>query len=169
VNSKPYIFLDIDGVLATSNQYRTNPKKWHEEYACYRFDEKCVKVFNEIIEKTDPIIILSSDWGKQYNLEALNNIFKWNGVNGVVTDITSDLWGVKFTSLAQLEDCRADEILKYVHENKIENWLAIDDLDLSPWIDDQHFIRTPRASEGIKQSGIKNRILNILKSSKNEK
>ena len=67
--------------------------------------------------------------------------------------------GVKFKSLAQLEDCRADEILKYVHEHDIERWIAIDDLDLSPWIPDEHFVCTPRSNEGIKQSGIKNKII----------
>lgn len=166
MNSKVYFFLDIDGVLATSHQYNTNRKKWHPTYDCYRFDEKCVKVFNPILEKFNPIIILSSDWKHHYTITQLNEIFQWNGVNTVVTDITPDLWGIKFTSLAQLEDCRADEILKYVHEHNIENWLAIDDLNLSPWIDAEHFIHTPRANEGIKQSGIKDKILKILNNSK---
>jgi len=163
MNSKFHIFLDIDGVLATSHQYNTNRKKWHEMYDCYRFDEKCVKVFNQILDNiSSPIIILSSDWGKKYSIEVMNEIFKWNTVNAVVTDITPDLWGIKFTSLAQLEDCRADEILKYVHEHQIENYIAIDDLDLSPWISDEHFVRTPRVSEGIKQSGIKDKILSRI-------
>jgi len=162
MNSKAHIFLDIDGVLATSHQYYTNRKKWHDMYDCYRFDEKCVKVLNTIIEKTDPVIILSSDWKLRYNIEIMNEIFKWNSVNTVVTDITSNLWGVKFKAVSQLHDCRADEILKYVHEHQIEKWIAIDDLDLSPWIDEQHFVRTPRANEGIKQSGIKDKILSIL-------
>jgi hypothetical protein len=162
VNSKYHIFLDIDGVLATTHQYYTNRKKWHEMYDCYRFDEKCVRVFNQILEKINPVIILSSDWREKYSIEIMNKIFEWNGVNAVVTDVTSNLWGVKFTSLSQLDDCRADEILKYVHEHQIEKWLAIDDLDLSPWIDEKHFVRTPRANEGIKQSGVKDKILNIL-------
>ena len=161
---RPFIFLDIDGVLATTHQYYTNRKKWHEMYDCYRFDEKCVKVFNEIIEKTDPVIILSSDWGKKYSVEVMNKIFKWNRVNTVVTDITPNLWGVKFKSTAQLEDCRADEILKYTHEHDIEHWVAIDDLDLSPWISEEHFVRTPRSNEGIKQSGVKNKILKLIQS-----
>ncbi len=158
----PYIFLDIDGVLATSHQFNTNRKHWHPMYNCYRFDEKCVKIFNSIIEMVNPIIILSSDWGKQYSIEQMNEIFKWNSVNTIVTDITPDLWGVKFTSLSQLEDCRADEILKYVHEHEIQNWIAIDDLDLSPWISPKHFVRTPKVNEGIKQSNIKEKILTTL-------
>lgn len=155
--------MDIDGVLATTHQYYTNRKKWHEMYDCYRFDEKCVVVFNSILNNiNDHVIILSSDWKLRYKIEMMNEIFKWNNVNTVVTDITDNLWGSKFKSIGQLENCRADEILKYVHEHQIENWLVIDDLDLSPWISQEHFVRTPKANEGIKQSGIKNKILNIL-------
>jgi len=162
METKFYIFLDIDGVLATSHQFSTNRKKWHPTYDCYRFDEKCVKVFNSIIEEVNSIIILSSDWKHHYSIEQMNEIFEWNSVNAVVTDITPKLWGVKFTSPSQLHDCRADEILKYVHEHEIQNWIAIDDLDLSPWISPEHFVRTPKVSEGIKQSGIKDKILNII-------
>jgi len=162
VNSKPYIFLDIDGVLTTSYQYNTNPKKWDDEYHRYRYDIKCVKIFNEILEKTNSIIILSSDWKLNYDIEMLNKIFEINDINTIVTDITPNFWGTKFKSVTELEECRAYEILKYVKDHKIKNWLAIDDIDLNPWISEEHFIRTPRANEGIKQSGIKNKILNIL-------
>ena len=155
---KPTIFLDIDGVLATSHQFHTNNKKW-PDYGRYRFDDKCVKVFNEILKKTNARIVLSSDWKLNYSIEAMNNIFEVNRIEGKVSDITSSLWKVKFTSFAQLQDCRADEILKYVHEHDIEHWIAIDDLDLSPWIPDEHFVCTPRANEGIKQSGVKNKII----------
>jgi len=166
VNSKLHIFLDIDGVLATSAQYYTNPKKWHAEYTCYRFDYKCVKVFNSILEKVrekfEIIIILSSDWQDKYSLEVMNRIFEWNEVNAVITDFTGQAWGTKFTRASELEECRAYDINNYVKEHDIENWIAIDDLDLSPWIDEDHFVRTPRANEGIKQSGKKDKILNTL-------
>lgn len=163
MNYKRTIFLDIDDVLTTTTQYYQDPKKWNKEYNRYLFDAKCVKVFNSILDNVNNVqIILSSDWKLHYSIEAMNNIFKINEVNCTITDITSNLWGVKFKSLAQLEDCRADEILKYVHEHEIVHWLAIDDLDLSPWIDETHFVRTPRPNEGIKQSGIKQKILSIL-------
>lgn len=161
MNSNKHIFLDIDGVLATSNQYYTNKKKWHPTYDCYRFDEKCVKVFNEIIEKTNPIIILSSDWQNHYNIEQLNDIFEWNGLNCVVTDVTGTAWGSKFKNLSQLEECRAYDVIQYAKKHDIKEYLAIDDLNLSHWLDD-YFIHTPRANEGIKQSGIKEKILNKL-------
>ena len=164
--SNNFIFLDVDGVLATSHQYYTNRKKWHEMYDCYRFDEKCVKVFNEILSKTNPVIILTSDWREKYSIEIMNEIFKWNNVNGKVLNFTENLWGSHFFSVQDLEKCRAGEINMFVkkYEPLFENanWIAIDDLDLSPWISEEHFIRTPRANEGIKQSGVKDKILNIL-------
>ena len=152
MNSKIYIFLDIDGVLATSYQYFSNPKKWHPTYKCYRFDVKCVKVFNEILEKTNPIIILSSDWQNHYNLKVLNDIFKWNSVNCTITDVTGSAWGDKFTNAFQLEECRAYNIVQYAKKHNIKKYIAIDDLNLSHWLDN-YFIHTPRAFEGIKQSG----------------
>jgi len=176
LNNRLYIFLDIDGVLATTAQYYTNRKKWHEMYDCYRFDEKCVKTFLEVLGKAatlgdyEPIIILSSDWKDRYSIDIMNQIFKWNGINTwEISDYTTSAWGTVFTSVQQLEECRAHEINQYVKNNDdVHYWLAIDDLDLSPWIEDEHFIHTPRANEGIKQSGIKDKILNkILCHSKN--
>jgi hypothetical protein len=161
---RPTVFLDIDGVLATSYQYNSNRKKWHEIYDCYRFDEKCVKVFNEIIEKTNPIIILSSDWKDDYSIEAMNEIFEWNKVNATISDFTKRLWGIDFFRLDELELCRAAEILTYKNTHDINKWVAIDDLQLFPMIDNDHFVRTPRVNEGIKQTSIKDKILKIIQS-----
>jgi hypothetical protein len=160
-SDKPTIILDLDGVMCTTYQYYTNKKKWHPIYDCYRFDEKCVKVLNIIIEKTNPIIVLSSDWKDNYAINILNEIFEWNKVNAKVSDVTSSSWGVQFTSLQQLEECRSYEINKYVNEHKLTNWVAIDDLNLTTWIPN-NFVRCTQPNEGIKQSGIKDKILKIL-------
>ena len=135
-------------------------------YDCYRFDEKCVKVFKEVLGKAvvladyEPVIILSSDWREKYTIEVMNQIFKWNDIHTwEISDYTSNAWGTKFKRSSELEECRAYEINQYVNEHpEIEHWLAIDDLDLSPWIDEKNFIHTPRANEGIKQSGVKDKI-----------
>ncbi len=161
MKDKKYIFLDIDGVLATTAQYYTNKKSWHPMYDCYRFDEKCVKVFNEIVEKTNPIIILSSDWKDHYTIAQMNEIFEWNGIKTKVSDITPSSWGVLFTSLQQLEECRSYEINTYANINEITNFVAIDDLNLKLWIP-ENFVHCTRVNEGIKQSGIKDKILKIL-------
>ena len=166
MNNRPHIFLDIDGVLATTPQYYS--KKRHEEYNCYHFDVKCVKVFNEILARVEvlthvePVIILSSDWKMHFDINALNNIFKWNEVRLPVTDVTEDLWGVEYRSIDDLEKVRASEIKKYVKDHDLKKWVAIDDLDLSPYLVDDNFVNTPRHMEGIKQSGIKEKMFKRL-------
>jgi hypothetical protein len=161
MNSNKYLFLDIDDVLTTMFQYNQKKEKWDKEYDRYHFDAKCVKVFNAIIEKTNPIIILSSDWKLKYTVEQMNRIFEINGVKSIVTDYTPNLWGTQFKSYQQLDECRSTEINNYVEEHQITNWVAVDDLNLFPWIP-LNFVRCTRATEGIKQSGVKDKILKIL-------
>ena len=163
MNINRYIFLDIDEVLATTHQFYTNRKNWNPEYNRHRFDEKCVKVFNSIVETTNPIIILSSDWKRDFTIEQLNRIFEINGVNCKISDITPNLWGIQYKKLQDLDECRAEEILKYQvdHADVIDKWVAIDDLNLTQWMPD-NFVRCTKASEGIKQSNVKEKILKIL-------
>lgn len=51
-----YIFLDLDGVIATEKSF-------------YRLDKKKLKLLGEILEKTGAKIVVSSSW-RSYNLEA---------------------------------------------------------------------------------------------------
>ena len=159
MNIKPYLFLDLDDTMITTKQYFS--KKLHPKYLTNPFDPKCVKVLNEIIEKTNPVIILSSDWKLRFTLDILNEIFKDNGVNSIITDITPDFWGTQFTKLQDADMCRGFEILKYVHQYQIERYVAVDDLDLNPWLID-HFVRCTHSTEGLKQSNVKEKILKIL-------
>lgn len=163
-NDDVFFMLDIDGVLATTKQYYSNPQKWHPVYNCYKFDTVCVKVFNSILNEVKPIkpiIILSSDWGKQYSLDDINEIFKWNNVQCTISGVTPKLWDIDPTKLSSLEECRASEILKYVVEHNVDKFIVIDDLNLSPWFE-TNFIHTPRANEGIKQSRIKEKIIKLI-------
>jgi hypothetical protein len=163
VNSKPHIFLDIDGVLSLDfDEYTySNQKKWNPKVMRCNFNKKAVKVLNDICEAVDPIIILSSDWQDHYDIDVMNEFFEWNGINYKISAYTPSAWGVMFTSYQQLEECRAYEILQYVREREVKNWVAIDDLDLKTWIPD-NFAHTPKSNEGLKQSGVKSKILNIL-------
>lgn len=158
--NEPTIFLDFDDVMATTSQYYG--KKRHPIFnTVYPFDPKCVKVLNSIIEIVNPIIICSSDWKLHFNIETLNHLFEWNGVNGKITDVTSSLWGNGFTKLSQLDECRATEIKLFADKNNITNFVAIDDLNLFNWLPD-NFVHCTRPNEGIKQSGVKDKIIKIL-------
>ena len=91
------IFLDNDGVICLSNNWGGRNKKW----AKYRsenpnssnhkqdspvdvrfdnFDEKAVKVLNEILEKTNAEIVVSSDWRFHANLEELGDYYTSQGI-----------------------------------------------------------------------------------------
>lgn len=159
MNEKKYIFLDIDGVLATTRQfYSKKINVWNT----YDFDKKCVKVLNEILDESKAIIILSSDWKYHYDLDTMNMIFAGNGIKTMISAFTPSLWDVKYFKLQELEACRSEEIIKYATKHKMEKWVAIDDLDMGKILPEENFIHTPRAMEGIKQSGIKQKILKKL-------
>jgi hypothetical protein len=159
MDNKSTIFLDIDGVLATVKQYNLTPnaKSWLQDYNVYPFDQGCVKVFNEILKKTDSEIVISSDWRVDYTLKELQDIFKINGIIRPPVGITP----IYPTSMSDQQKNRAGEILRYVGEEYIEHWIAIDDLDLYYWLGD-HFFLCKSDFEGIKQSGLKQKIIKYL-------
>lgn len=153
------IFLDIDGVLALPKQFCS---KKTNAFGVYNFDSKCVDVFNNILDNTTTKIVLSSDWKNSYDINTMNNIFKYNGIKSYIVHYTPDLWGVKYKSLKELEECRANEILTFVELHDVKNYVAIDDLNLSPWISEKHFVHCARTNEGIKQLNIKEKIITRL-------
>ena len=66
------------------------------------------------------------------------------------------------------ERARILEIEKYLEMNTdITHWVAIDDLNMSPEYNQghglEHFVLTPRSNEGIKQSGVKEKLIDKLK------
>ena len=163
------LFLDIDGVLATSKEFTCNRKRYHSTYNCYPFNVGCVEVFNSVCEIIKPSIVLSSDWKLYYTKTQMNEIFRWNNINYPIQNYTDDLWNnSSYNDLSFIEECRAKEILKYVEDNNIGDYLVIDDLDLSPFIPEKNFIRTPKIDEGIKQTGILTKIITKHKQLKNE-
>lgn len=166
-NENKYLFLDIDGVLATPRQFYSNPEKWDRRFNRYGFDMKAVKVLNEILEETKPIIILSSDWRINYDLETINEIFIHNKVSGVVTDFIDDFWGDKslYSHASELEECRAEEIAVFISKYNIKNYVVVDDMDLSKWFPN-NFVHTRKVMMIIKQTGIKEKIIKILNNEK---
>jgi len=157
--NRPTIFLDLDDVMVTEGQRKM--ENLHPKYQRYAFDPMCVKVLNRIITLRNPQIILSSDWKDQLSLENINEMFNEYKVQIPVADKTTNLWKTKYTSFQQLEECRAAEILFYTMENKLTNWVAIDDLNLLPWLPN-NFVRCTNTYEGLRQDGIIEKILNIL-------
>jgi HAD domain in Swiss Army Knife RNA repair proteins len=160
---KKYIFLDIDGVLATDREFMMNRNKfiqknpWARElHVPYGWNKDCVKIFNEILEATYAKIILSSDWRLHWNMDELDVIFKGNGVIKSPEGAT----GISKRKLSSdLEDDRSWQIKNYVNADVPERWVAIDDLTLTSL--GENFVQT-RSSEGLKQTGLKDKIIKKL-------
>ena len=142
------------------------------------FDSKAVKVLNGIIKETGAEIVISSDWKLHATLGELGDYYESQGIIKRPIALTPDIqnctvhgnlfmWSQKW----DLEQVRTIEIKQYLHDHtEITHWVSIDDLNMGkigePWKDIwaiDNFVLTPKSSEGIKQSGIKEKILKYLK------
>jgi hypothetical protein len=153
------MFLDIDGVLATSKQFGIRGKSdLYLLYKEYPFDETNVEIFNSLVEQFDFDIVLSSDWRLNHPIEEMNHIFQLNGMNKKIFDYTDDLF----------DGSRTDEIKKYILDNKIEKYIIIDDLPLATRIrniglNEKWFVNT-KISQGLKERNVFESITKILSS-----
>ena len=187
------LFLDNDGVICLSNNWGGRSKKWakyrskNPETSRYiddapvevrfdDFDKKAIKALNEILEETGAEIVVSSDWRCHATLEELGEYFLSQGILKKPIGVTKLLgqcdqpenypWLRKW----DVEQSRSLEILQYLRDNpEITQWVAVDDLDMGKngeeWKDWglDNFVLTPSRTEGIKQSGIKEKIIKFLK------
>jgi len=162
------IFLDIDGVLTTSQCWgKGDDNKW----GAYMFDHKCVAVLNFILKETGAEIVLSSDWKTHYTLFEMCEIFTHNGVIKGPIGFTPNS---KTYTGDNLEGGRVDEIKGWLKHNAWKNdikWVVIDDLNMSVNYAEKlgnvgggldNFVHCPKHMEGIKQTGVKEKILKFL-------
>ena len=148
------------------------------------FDKKAIKILNEIIEETGCEIVVSSDWKLHATLEELGDYYESQGIIKRpidFTDIFKDLFPKEWNAFrfrAELELERSMEINHWLENHfEVTHWVAVDDLNmssefLSKYFSDgesdknpglSNFVLTPKSSEGIKQSGIKEKIIKYLK------
>jgi hypothetical protein len=142
------------------------------------FDKKAIRVLNEIIEETGCEIVVSSDWKLHATLEELGDYYESQGIIKRPVVLTPNIqtcswhknenwiWSPRW----ELEMIRVIEIKQYLHDHpEITHWVSVDDLNMGKngedwkdvWAID-NFVLTPKSSEGIKQNGVKEKILNFL-------
>ena len=188
------IFLDHDGVICLSTEWGGRYKKQDKwggrklsmtplemplECRFDNFNQKAVKVLNQIIEETGAEIVVSSDWKRWANLEEMGEYYESKGIIKKPIALTTNLgqctwynnmvwvWSPRW----DLEMTRVIEIKQYLHDHpEITHWVCIDDLTLgleSNGLEQKwglsNFVHTPRDNEGIKQSGVKEKLLEYLK------
>jgi len=138
------------------------------------FDAKAIKILNKVLEETGAEIVVSSDWKLHATVEELGEYYESQGIIKKPIDRTLNLdeFDPDSAGLYQWkgwkERMRILEIEKYLADHpEITHWAAIDDLNMSPEANQGHglknFVLTPRSAEGIKQSGIKDKLLKFLK------
>lgn len=153
------IFLDLDGVMCTSSCYgRGKDNKWD----AYMFDHKAVAVLNFILQETGAEIIISSDLRYNYTLQEMREIFCHNNVIKGPIGFTPSC---KTYTADNLEGGRADEILLWVKTHIWKDdvkWIAVDDLNMDEKLY-PNFVLYPNEQEGIKRTGIKEKIIEKLK------
>ena len=146
------------------------------------FNKKAVKILNEILEETGAEIVVSSDWKRWANVEEMGEYYESKGIIkkpiaftpnlGQCTWYNDKVW--IWSKDWDLEMSRVIEIKQYLHDHpEITHWVSIDDLDMGKtgikwgmefehdWALD-NFVLTPKGNEGIKQSGIKEKVIKFL-------
>jgi len=160
------IFLDHDGVICLSTEWGSRFKNKEGLDSTFdRFNNKALKVLNEIIDETDCEIVISSDWRFHCTLSQMQELYKIRGIGKSPLSFTrNDLDWKLFRDIHpgnELEMTRCFEIQDWLKEHpEVTHWVAVDDMDLSYL---SNFVQTPRSKEGIKQCGIKEKILKFLK------
>jgi hypothetical protein len=141
------------------------------------FDKKAIKILNEVLEETGAEIVVSSDWRLHATLEELGEYYESQGIIKKPIAFTKRYIGCdkpdefEWVRRTMYEQQRCIEVKQYLTDHPdITHWACIDDLELGErdsYDREQkwglsNFVHTPRQNEGIKQSGVKEKILNFL-------
>jgi len=164
-------------------------KEMPVEYRFDNFDEKAIGVLNSILEETGAEIVVSSDWRLYANLEELGDYYESKGIikrpisvtevfhftNWLEEGFIKDHGDFPWTRQEDREQQRHFEIKRWLRDHpEVTHWVAIDDLHMGIHVEAssygpldrdwglENFVWTPQESEGIKQSGKKEKILKYL-------
>ena len=189
------IFLDHDGVICLASEWGGRHKKQRKagrklsqsieslpvDARFDNFNKKAVAILNEILERTNAEIVVSSDWKRWASVEEMGEYYEQQGIIKKPIAFTKSIndcevpTDFQFSPKFDLEQERHFEILQFLNDNpQITHWVAIDDLNMGKvqkhetWGDMDldwgldNFVHTPKSREGIKQSGIKEMVLEFL-------
>jgi hypothetical protein len=140
---KKIIFIDVDGPLAwaTWNDGKVTINGGVEDFQIpYPWVREDCEALQKICDETNAELVLSSDWKKHFTFNQMKRVFRHYGITARLIDITThqDLWNKM--SRTSLEHERALQIAKWAKDNKISNWISIDDMRL----DQQYKWLTPK-------------------------
>ena len=128
------IFIDVDGPLAWATwdegKVIINENTRSEFTIPYPWVKEDCEALATICEATNASLVLSSDWKKHFTLKQMSDVFIEYGIYAPLIDITTHLPLWNKLSRQSIESERAKQVVKWAKDNKISNWIAIDDLNL---------------------------------------
>jgi hypothetical protein len=126
------LFLDHQGVMYT----QTHPHPGTLD----SFDVEAVAVLNSILD-TDPLIdiVVSSDWKTWVPLDRMRAFYLEQGIRKAPIDYTptTETYGHPYALY------RAKEIQAWLSANPVDSWIAVDDLDMRPYLSNFVWISSP--------------------------
>jgi len=185
------LFLDHDGVICLASEWGSRYKKQRKAKRKLsqsvlslpvdaRFDifnKSAVKVLNEILIQSGAEIVVSSDWQYWASVEEMGDYYESQGIIKRPIDFTGnaiDQSKVTWHREWDKEGTRSLEIQDWLSKHpEVTHWVAVDDLDLgkrglylnTEFYHDwglENFALVEILSKGIKQKGLKEKILSFL-------
>jgi len=144
------IFLDFDGVIALEHK--------HEFFGAeMRLSVRCISFLNKIIAKTGAVIVVTSSWRINRNVEKLQALLEDKGFVGRVIDMVE-----------VLEDwfaTRDDEIKLWLNRNGMpDSFILIDDQDVPKF--NSRLVKT-KPNNGLSQESEVGKAISLLNDKKN--
>ncbi|KZX09874.1 HAD domain-containing protein [Methanobrevibacter filiformis] len=126
----------------------TKYDKYDVGAAYYDVDESAVEELKRIIDSTGAKIVVSSDWRTYRPPEMMKDLLTMHGLGKYVIGITpwksiDEREEEAVKGIERSYSGRSGEILEYIriHQDEIENYVAIDDINLSDDLEG-HFVWT---------------------------
>lgn len=147
---KNVIILDLDGVLITTPPWRRDELDI-DNYS--KFNEIAIANFNMLKNDLNFELWLISDRRRGKTLEQFNEIFKNRNINKQLDGMVP-MYG--YIS-------RREELQKFISENKIENYIIIDDDSSLDELEDKDFWIKTKSLTGFGKEELNESKLKILK------
>lgn len=122
------IFLDVDGVLNTSNTFKEIKREWQETgKRRVEIDIKRVGYLKEIVDATGALIVLSSSWRKLGSMD--NGVFKSENLSVLEFIKILDSFGLYIYDITPRckSRMRQDEIMEWLKGHDVDSFVVIDD------------------------------------------
>ena len=112
------IFLDIDGVIRTHNSDLNWSRELNQPIPTpfkRLFSKEAMENLNYLVTLTGAKVVITSTWRMYYTRDELQKLFRERGFVGQIISTTT------------VSDTRGEEIVQWLNEHRIDNFVVIDD------------------------------------------